>query len=136
MTTFRAFGKVEWTKAKFGRNVDLYLNSQIHEGLSAVWFNYRLELMVSLLAGGAPFLIALAKTQGWRMTSASGDIAIFGTILTNILLLGNMVGFFMFAFTEVAKGMSSVERLFEYMNYNAHERSWDSPKAPENWPSE
>lgn len=136
VTTFKAFGKVEWIRPKFGRNVDLYLNSQIHERLSAVWFNYRLELMVSLLAGVAPFMIALAKTQSWRMTSANGYIAIFGTILTNILLLGNMVGFFVFAFTEVAKGMSSVERLFEYMNYNVHERSWDSPKAPENWPSE
>lgn len=36
--------------------------------------------------------------------------------------------------THLMKNMSCVERLREYVEYDIHEKDWDKPKAPENWP--
>lgn len=64
-------------------------------------------MLIAIIAACTPFLIALIKTKGWNLSSTKG-MAIYGTILTNVFLLGNMMNFFVMAMSEVAKGMSSV----------------------------
>jgi ABC-type multidrug transport system fused ATPase/permease subunit len=136
VSVVRAFDKLDWLRKSMNNMIDTYLRAQIHERLSGVWINFRLEIMVGIIAGISPFMIALMKTNGWNLSSTQGNNAIYGTILTNIFLLGNAIGFFVFSFSEVAKGMSSVQRLVEYIEYDIHERPWDTPKAPQNWPQE
>ena len=106
--SIRAYDKIEWMKYKYNKALELYTSCQLHERLSSVWINFRLELMVAILAASTPFLIALIKTQDWNIGSNRGNNAIYGTVLTNIFLLGNQMAFFIFSFSETAKGMNSV----------------------------
>lgn len=133
--SIRAYEKLGWIREKFNIALEQYTSSQVHERLAAVWVNFRLEMMVGILGGLAPFMIALIKTQGWKLASAEGNNAIYGTILTNVYLLANILIFFIFGFSEMAKGMSSIQRLIEYIDYTEHERAWEQPRAPQNWPS-
>ena len=137
VVSVRAYKKIEWMREKFAGGLNMYVSTQIHERLSGVWINFRLELMVSVLVGVTPFMMVLIKTQNWNLspTTEGSNAVIFGTILTNIFLLGNLMGFFIFSFSEVAKGMSSVQRLVEYIDYKEHERPWEKPQAPAGWPS-
>jgi ATP-binding cassette subfamily C (CFTR/MRP) protein 1 len=134
VVSIRAFKKVEWMREKYANALDRYTLTQLHERMSAVWVNFRLEIMVGVVAGICPFMIAVIKTQNWNLTSTKGNTVVYGTILTNVFLLGNLMGFFIFSFSEVAKGMNSVQRIIEYIEYKIHERAWETPKAPTNWP--
>lgn len=63
-------------------------------------------------------------------------MVLFGTILSNVFLIGNQMSFLIFTFSEVAKDMSSVQRIFEYADYKDHEADWKKPVPPVNWPSQ
>jgi ATP-binding cassette subfamily C (CFTR/MRP) protein 1 len=134
VTTIRAYKQLQWMRDKYHRSLDLYTKTQLHERLSSVWVNFRLEMMIGVIAAVAPFMIALIKTQNWNLTSTKGNTVVYGTILTNVFLLGNLITFFVFSFSEVAKGMNCVQRIIEYIEYKIHERAWETPKAPTNWP--
>ena len=60
--SIRAYNQIDWMKIKYNKALELYTSCQLHERLSSVWINFRLELMVATLAASTPFLIALIKT--------------------------------------------------------------------------
>lgn len=134
VVSIRAYNKTGFMRDKYSKDLDRITSTQYHERLSSVWINFKLEIIVSVLVVLTPFLIAMVKTEGLTLTSTT-SLAAYGTILTNIFVLGSSIPFLIFSFSEVTKGMSSVQRLIEYIEYKEHERDWEFPKAPINWPS-
>ena len=45
-----------------------------------------------------------------------------------------MLGFFIFTMSEFAKGMSSVQRLKEYIDFDDFEAEFDTPATEASWP--
>ena len=103
--------------------------------MTIAWISFRLDLMVTLVCGLTPFVLAASKVQGWKIVS-DGDVVLYGTILSNIFLIGNQMSYFVFTFSEVAKDISAVQRILEYTEVKDQEDAWMKPGVPKQWPSE
>jgi ATP-binding cassette, subfamily C (CFTR/MRP), member 1 len=97
------------------------------------WINYRLEIITSFLVGGTAFLVVATKQIPEINSQIS--VVVFALVLSWIFALGSILSFTIFTLSEVIKGMSSVERVFEYIRYKEHEQPWETPRAAANWPS-
>jgi ABC-type multidrug transport system fused ATPase/permease subunit len=131
----RSFGQNTWIMKKYEKSSKLNITTVLHQYICHIWIIYRLERSVTLLSGIAPFMIVMIRLGILDFSLAPTDNVIFGTILSYIFLVNAQAASFGYGFSEVAKNMSSIQRIVEYIDYDVQEARWDSPKAPAGWPS-
>lgn len=132
ITTIRVYERVDYMDNIFFPNITKGVKSDVHERLSGAWLILRLEVVVAISIWATALLVCGSKFTDKLNTTQ--DESKFGLTLTWMMNLGNIMSITMFFFTECCKQMSSVERLFEYIDNKSFERDWVEPKAPEDWP--
>ena len=114
--SLRTFGKTEWILSRFYKCLEASLNTGLHERMCSTWVGFRLDLSVFVISSATTFILTLSKDFGWNVVSGT-DVVIYGTVLSNIYMIGNQMSFLMYTTSEIAKDMSSVQRIIEYVEY-------------------
>jgi ABC-type multidrug transport system fused ATPase/permease subunit len=135
LEVLRAFNKLAWIKRSYESLLEINTSAQIHEKAIGIWMNFRLQLMTSVFCSVAPFLLALSKTEHWKVDTSSSTV-VYGTILSGVFLLSNDLSTLAYSYGEIAKGMSSVQRLVEYIRLNsASLKRTKIAEVNHDWPS-
>ena len=128
----RSYDKSPYLKYKFEGNLSKLMKSEIFEKYVENWVTYRVELLSVCVIFFTAFFIFGIKALPFEglLNVASLSLALsWGTSTSDL------ISFMLFCFSEVMKGMSSVQRILEVAESKDIEADYRKPKAPEDWPS-
>lgn len=93
----------------------------------------KIEYAIKLVVAGT--IILAIVNQKYVTLMASSDAGEIGLMINYLLIVSGLAAPLLFSSANLVKGASSIQRLKEYVDWTDHEKSFDLPKAPENWPS-
>lgn len=131
--TLSNYRKSDWMLERASMSLNQLSCSEIHEKLLSVWLNIRFEVANAIMILASCILMAVNKEI---QISFSQDPSDAGLAISYMFVTGSLITWFLMTSLEISKSMSSVERLQEYSEYKIHERDYENPPKPENWPSE
>jgi ATP-binding cassette subfamily C (CFTR/MRP) protein 1 len=130
--TVKSYDKVVLLRRKFYFHHQQMLNAEMHGFLVEGWTFSRIEYTSSLIVIATTFFSFMIKvipiTTFNSVTSLS--LAISWSAIS-----GDFLGFLLMTFSEVMKGMSSVERMLEIAESTDLEPDHLSPAKPPGWPN-
>ena len=133
LVIYRGLNKIGYIHKRLKKNVNTLLKVFYIDRIAQTFVNLVIQLVIALLIGLVFYLFSAGRIRGWSfVVSATSEIALS---FNWILMVPLTINFFMFMMVETAKGMSSVQRLFNNVKDDEMEGSFETPKAPEGWPT-
>ena len=133
LSTFRSLKKSDYLDIKFDDNVDSLCSIMYHDRMCQGFINLVTLLMTGLLVTFMSLFIVLSKNYNFQFVLKNEDLV--AVSLSWILIIPIRIGFFMFNFAELIKGMNSIQRIILNVKDENDERSHDLPLAPKKWPA-
>ena len=130
--TIRAYGKMDLLKVKFKTNLERMISSEIHEKYLENWTFMRIEFSSSTIVVFTVFFAVLIKALP---IVSLNNVANLSLGISWSAISGDFIAFMLMTFSEVTKGMNSVERMLEIAESTDLEPELETPKPPENWPT-
>ena len=88
----------------------------------------------AFLAGFVVVLIATLHTLNFEVVSSTSAA---GLVITSIMTVSGLLGSGSFTLSEAAKGMGSVQRIYQYIDDHNFEADFSKPPCPiEKWPNQ
>jgi ABC-type multidrug transport system fused ATPase/permease subunit len=128
----RQFKMENYVYDKMEENSDLYVTTLAHEYIGNLWLTIRIKHMTSIVITLGVLSVAINKD--FRILWVQ-DADTIGLMLSYVVQLTLITGLFIWTSSALYATFSSVERIQEYILYDEHEKSWNSPSKPENWPN-
>ena len=131
LSVIRAFNKENDFYSKFlSKTIKVNTAMQNYQHTKR-WISFRSDIFGGLMITSVAYFIALSKN-----ININNNSSLMGVSLLNILQITQFLPFLIQFLGEIGNFMSSVQRIFEYIEEIPSEKSFDEPKAPENWPNE
>jgi ABC-type multidrug transport system fused ATPase/permease subunit len=131
-TTINAYGIDSEMKKAWEAAMDLSGSADMHEKHTSTWICIVNEYLISGVAIVVGFLVVLSKDVSFGTTDDPGS---YGLALTWVLAVAGSVNLTVNFSGKVSKGMTSVQRIEEWVQAKEFERDFEAPKKPANWPS-
>ena len=131
-STVRAYGKMQYLKEKYASNIQLMLNSDMHERFLESWIFCRIEFQAVLIVFATTMLCFMIKVIP---IAGLNNVSNLSLAISWALITGDMIGFTLYCLVEVSKGMNSVERMLELSDSTDLEPSLFNRQPPKDWPS-
>ena len=130
--TVKSFDKISLLRNKFKTNLQKMMTSELHERFVENWTFYRIELSASTIVIFTAFFSVMIKAIP---IPALNSVTNLSLAISWSAISGDFIAFMLMTFSEVAKGMNSVERMLEISESTDLEPELLTPEPPADWPS-
>eukprot|EP01022_Parablepharisma_sp_SALTPOND_P016873 TRINITY_DN2580_c0_g1_i1.p1 TRINITY_DN2580_c0_g1~~TRINITY_DN2580_c0_g1_i1.p1 ORF type:complete len:724 (-),score=41.07 TRINITY_DN2580_c0_g1_i1:366-2537(-) len=129
LPTIHAYGYEEALNKRMIKRVNNCISAYLMSRRCNQWLNLRIDLLTSLVVACVFYLAVYARDE--LGTNAS----IVGLSLSQALNIGSTITMLLMFIGNLDTRMSSIERIYEYINLEAQENDFEDPKpANDSWP--
>ena len=129
--TIKSFEKTSLIEKKFKTNKQIMMTTELHERYVDNWAFLRVELSTTVIVIFTVFFSVIIKALPIPMFNSVTSLSL---AISWSAVIGDLIAFTLATFSNVAKGMNTIERMLEISESKDLEPELEIPKPPVDWP--